>query len=65
MNVSELKIKKDVLVGGIVRDGEYIFPSGDACIHIGDKVIVVTTLKQIGALADIFRVGAYKAKNEL
>lgn len=63
--LSKLKIKKDVLVGGIVRDGEYIFPSGDTCIHIGDKIIVVTTLKQIGAFSDIFRVGNYKAKNEL
>ena len=51
----KLKIKKDVLIGGIVRDGEYIFPSGDAVIKNRDKVIVVTTLKQINCLADIFK----------
>ena len=60
--LSKLKVKKDVLVSGIVRDGEYIFPSGDACIHRGDKIIVATTLKQIGGLSDIFRSGALKSK---
>lgn len=62
--LSELKIKKDVLVGGIVRDGEYIFPSGDTRIHTGDKIIVVTTLKQIGGLSDIFKTGAYKSNGK-
>lgn len=60
--LSQLKIKKDVLIGGIVRDGEYIFPSGDAAIRQRDKVIVVTTLKQINGLSDIFKAGAYKSK---
>lgn len=60
--LSKLKIKKDVLIGGIVRDGEYIFPSGDTCIKHGDKVIVVTTLKQINGLPDIFKAGAFRAK---
>lgn len=63
IKLSELKIKKDVLVGGIVRDGEYIFPSGEACLRQGDKVIVVTTLKQIGGLSDIFKEGKFKTKN--
>ena len=58
--LSKLKIKKDVLVSGIVRDGEYIFPSGDACIRKGDKIIVATTLKQIGGLSDIFKAGTLK-----
>lgn len=60
--LSKLKIKKDVLIGGIVRNGEYIFPSGDASIKHGDKVIVVTTLKQINGLSDIFKAGTYKSK---
>ena len=60
--LSKLKIRQDVLVGGIVRDGAYIFPSGDACIRKGDKVIAVTTAKKIGGISDIFRVGTVKAK---
>ncbi len=62
IKLSRLKIRKDVLVGGIVRDGEYIFPSGDACLKKGDKVIVVTTLKQIGGLSDIFKEGRSRSK---
>lgn len=60
--LSKLRIKKDVLVSGIVRDGTYIFPSGDACIRKGDKIIVATTLKQIGGLSDIFKAGTLKNK---
>ena len=59
--LSKLKIKKDVLVGGIVRDGEYIFPSGDACLKTGDKVIVVTTIKQISGVPDIFKEKVFKS----
>lgn len=53
--LSELKIRRDVLIGGIVRDGEYIFPSGEACLKAGDRVIVVTTLSQVSELSDILR----------
>ena len=62
--LSKLKIKKDVLVGGIVRDGEYIFPSGDTCLKTGDKVIVVTTIKQIGGISDIFKAKVFKTDNK-
>lgn len=62
--LSKLRIKKDVLVGGIVRDGEYIFPSGNTCIKTGDKVIVVTTVKQIGGLSDIFKSKVLKPNNK-
>lgn len=58
--LSQLKIRKDVLIGGIVRNGEYLFPSGNATLNVGDKIIVVTTVKQISAFSDIFRAGAFK-----
>ena len=53
--LSKLKIKKEVLVAGIVREGEYIFPSGLATIEEGDKVIIVTTEKKIGCFSDVLR----------
>ena len=62
--LSKLKIKKDVLVGGIVRGGEYIFPSGDTCLQVGDKVIVVTTIKQIGGMPEIFRRKVFKSESK-
>ena len=62
--LSRLKIKKDVLVGGIVRNGEFICPSGNTCLQSGDKVIVVTTIKQIGGMAEIFRRKVIKTESK-
>ncbi|MCQ2387037.1 MAG: Trk system potassium transporter TrkA [Clostridia bacterium] len=53
--LSELKIRKQVLIGGIVRNGEYIFPDGNTVINKGDRVIVVTAVKQIAELGDILK----------
>ena len=53
--LKELKIKSNTLIGGIVRDEEFILPSGETNIQKGDKVIVVSLIKQITDLAEIFR----------
>ena len=50
--LKELTLKKSVLIGGIVRDNEFILPSGDSTLKVGDRVIVVseapfTNLSQI------------------
>ena len=50
--LKELTLKKSVLIGGIVRDNEFILPSGDSTLNVGDRVIVVsetpfTNLSQI------------------
>ena len=50
--LKELTLKKSVLIGGIVRDDEFILPSGDSTLNVGDRVIVVsetpfTNLSQI------------------
>lgn len=39
----ELKLKKNLLISGIIRGGKVIIPSGDDWIEAGDSVIVVTT----------------------
>ena len=51
--LKQLKIKKNVLVGGIVRDGEFILPSGDTTFNALDRVILVSGEKQINELKDI------------
>ena len=51
--LKQLKIKKNVLVGGVVRDGEFILPTGDTCFNALDKVILVSGEKQINELKDI------------
>jgi trk system potassium uptake protein TrkA len=51
--LKELKIKENCLIACIIREGEVIIPNGDACIKLGDSVIVVTTHKDFDDLADI------------
>ena len=53
--LKELNIKKNFLVNGIVRDGEFIIPTGDSVFMEGDKVLVVTTEKNVSELEDIIR----------
>lgn len=50
-----LNVKKNVLIAGIVRDEEFILPSGDSCFISGDRVIVVAASKQISDLSQILR----------
>ena len=49
----ELKLKKDLLVSCIFRNGEIIMPSGNDCIMVGDAVLIVTTHTGLGDLQDI------------
>jgi trk system potassium uptake protein TrkA len=49
-----LKIKENCLIGCIIRQNEVIIPDGNACIQLGDNVIVVTTHKNFDDLTDIF-----------
>ena len=51
--LKQLKIKKNILLAGIVRDGKAIIPSGDDYIAAGDNVIVVTTNQYLDDLKDI------------
>ncbi len=53
--LKELNVKKNFLVNGIVRDGEFIIPTGDTAFMEGDKVLVVTTEKNVSELEDIIR----------
>lgn len=50
----ELKIKESCLIACIIRQSEVIIPDGNACIKLGDNVIVVTTHKNFDDLTDIF-----------
>ncbi len=53
--LKDLSIKRDILVGGIIRGNEFILPSGSSEIKVGDKVIIVATEKQITELNEILR----------
>lgn len=51
--LKNLRIKKNVLVGGIVRGDEFVLPSGDTVILPNDRVILVSAEKHINELKDI------------
>lgn len=53
----EFRLRKDLLIGMIIRDGQGIIPSGDSSIQKGDRVIVFTNRKKdmgLNTLNDIF-----------
>lgn len=49
----ELKLKNDLLVSCIFRNGKIIIPSGNDCIMVGDTVLIVTAHTGLGDLQDI------------
>lgn len=53
--LKELKFKSGTIIGGIVRGDEFVLPVGDTEFMPNDRVIVVTSLKQINEFMDIFK----------
>ena len=53
--LKSLKLKNNVLLCGVVRDGEFILPSGDTALAVHDKVLVVTGVKQVTELDQILK----------
>ena len=53
--LKSLKLKNNVLLCGLVRDGEFILPSGDTSLSVHDKVLVVTGVKQVTELDQILK----------
>lgn len=53
--LKDLNIKKNYLVNGIVRDREFIIPTGDTSFKEGDEVLIVTTEKNVSGLKDIIK----------
>lgn len=54
----QFKLKKQILVAMLVRDGKTIIPDGDDCIKSGDRVVVITQRRQnfaLNTLNDIFK----------
>ena len=51
----KLKLKNQVLVAFINRNGNIILPSGQDCIRVGDTVMIVTTHHGFDEIEDILR----------
>lgn len=53
----EFKVKKDILIAMIIRQGEVIIPDGNSCIRSGDRVVVISkTGHGLNILNDIFQL---------
>lgn len=53
--LKNLPLKKDILLGGIVRGDEFILPGGESTIEPGDRVIVISETKRINELSQILK----------
>lgn len=52
--LKELKLKRNILLGCIIREGKTIIPRGDDMLEPGDIALVATIKRQIARLEDIF-----------
>jgi len=52
--LKDLHMKRNMLLGCIIRDNKTIIPRGDDVIRAGDTVLVATINQQIAGLEDIF-----------
>lgn len=52
--LKDLKLKRDILLGCIIRDGRTIIPRGDDVLLPGDMALVATINRMISRLEDIF-----------
>ncbi len=55
IKLKDLSLKQNVLIGGVIRNNEFILPTGETSFQTGDRVIVVTAVKQITDLTQILR----------
>ena len=51
--LKNLKINKQTLIAGIIRDRETIIPNGDDVFMVGDKVILITSESTVNDLDDV------------
>lgn len=52
--LKELRLKRDILLGCIIRDTKTIIPRGDDMLMPGDTALIATINRQIARLEDIF-----------
>lgn len=51
--IIQMPIKNNVLIAAIYRRGDIIYPNGQTELKVGDRVVVVTTIKGLNDIKDI------------
>ena len=54
--IKDLKIAKDMIIGGIIRNNKCIIPHGNDVILANDKIIVITKGQKINDLSDFINL---------
>ncbi|MCW8519015.1 Trk system potassium transporter TrkA [Streptococcus macedonicus] len=52
-SLSLLKFRDNILIVAIIRKGKTIYPTGEDVLQVGDKIVVVTFLKNITRIYDL------------
>lgn len=52
-SLSSLKFRDNILIVAIIRKGKTIYPTGEDVLQVGDKIVVVTFLKNITRIYDL------------
>lgn len=50
----DLQLKRDTLIACIIRNHKVIYPGGNDCIELGDRVVIVTKSNHISSINEIF-----------
>ncbi|MCD7839589.1 MAG: Trk system potassium transporter TrkA [Erysipelotrichaceae bacterium] len=58
--LSQLHTKKNILIGGILRDYKLLIPKGQDTLEVGDRVIIIAYDIILNKLNDIFEDGYYE-----
>ncbi|TWT09885.1 Trk system potassium transporter TrkA [Streptococcus sp. sy004] len=53
LQLANIELKDNVLIAAIIRKNQTLFPTGQDHLEIGDKVIVITLLKNISSIKDL------------
>uniref|UniRef100_UPI003F68E054 Trk system potassium transporter TrkA n=1 Tax=Streptococcus pluranimalium TaxID=82348 RepID=UPI003F68E054 len=53
--LSNIKLKHNVLIAAIIRKGRTIYPTGEDILEVGDKIVVITLLKNITKIHDLMK----------
>ena len=53
--LKDMKLRRHILIAGIVRGKDIVIPSGDDAIHQGDRVVVISAAGKLNDLADILK----------
>ena len=56
MNLTDMPIKKGILVAAISRQNEIIYPNGQTEFKVGDRVVIITTQTGITDIKDILDI---------